>query len=103
MRISGLAVLSPAHLPIGERDAIESVIRSATHRFGRAEIDYCGIAVETHRYGFFLNTAAVLEDEKPPLVSAALWNILDQAERQGCDWVLFDRDEPVSRDLPLPV
>jgi hypothetical protein len=103
MRISGLAVLSPRHLPPAELRTIERLIRSAPITDGRPAIDYHGIAVEPLQYGFFLNTALVLEDEQPVEVSDTLWAILNAAERQGCDWLLIDRDEPVSTDWPLPV
>ena len=103
MRISGLAVLSSRHLPPAELRTIERLIRSAPIFDGRPEIDYHDIAVEPHRYGFFLNTAIVLEDPKPADVSDTLWHILEQAERQGCDWALIDRDEPISKVLPLPI
>ena len=103
MRISGLAVLSPRHLPPAELRAIERLIRSAPIFDDRLAIDYHGITVEPHRYGFFLNTALVLEDPKPADVSDTLWHILEQAERQGCDWVLIDRDEPICEILPRPI
>ena len=101
MRFSGLAVISPRHLPPAELRTIERLIRSAPITDGRPAIDFHGIAVEAHRYGFFLNTALVLEDERPVDVSDTLWAILEAAERQGCDWLLIDRDEPVSTELPL--
>lgn len=103
MRISGLAVLAPQHLPPAELRTIERLITSAPIIDGRPAIDYHGLAVEPHRYGFFLNTALVLEDTRPVDVSDMLWAILEAAECQGCDWLLIDRDEPVSRDWPLPV
>lgn len=101
MRISGLAILSPRHLPPAELRTIERLIRSAPIADGRSAIDFHGIAVEAHRYGFFLNTALVLEDERPVDVSNTLWAILEEAERQGCDWLLIDRDEPMCTGLPL--
>ena len=101
MRISGLAVLAPQHLPPAELRTIEGLIKSAPIINGRPAIDYHGIAVEPHRYGFFLNTALVLEDDRPVDVSKALWAILEAAERQGCDWLLIDRDESVCTGLPL--
>lgn len=101
MRISGLAVLSTAHMPSAERGAIESLIAAAAIIDGRQTIAFHGIAVEPHSFGFFLNTGLVVEDERPDEVSDTLWHILGEAERQGCDWVLFDRDEPTSPDYPL--
>ncbi|MFZ4748623.1 MAG: hypothetical protein ACOYLK_17350 [Sphingomonas sp.] len=101
MRISGLAVLSTAHMPAAERDTIEVLIAAAPVIDGRQTIAFHGIEVETHSFGFFLNTGLVVEDERPSEVSATLWHILNEAERQGCDWVLFDRDEPTSPALPL--
>ena len=47
-----------------------------------------------------MHTGMVLDDERPEGVSAELWRILGDAEHQGCDWVLFDRDEPVDPSLP---
>jgi len=101
MRISGLAVLSPRHLPPAELRTNERLIKSAPIADGRPTIDFHGIAVEAHRYGFFLNTALVLEDDRPVDVSDTLWAILEAAERQGCGWLLIDRDEPVCTELPL--
>lgn len=92
MRISGLAVLSTVHMPTAERGAIEALIAAAAIIDGRQSIAFHGIAVETHSFGFFLNTELVVEDERPDEVSDTLWHILNEAERQGCDWVLFDRD-----------
>ena len=101
MRISGLAVLSTAHMPTAERGAIEALIAAVPLVDGRQTIAFHGIAVEPHSFGFILNTGLVVEDECPSEVSGALWHILNEAERQGCDWVLFDRDEPRSPGLPL--
>ena len=100
MRISGLAVLSTAHMASAEREAIEALIAAAPLVNGRQTIAFHGILVETHSFGFFLNTGLVVEDERPGEVSETLWDILNEAERQGCDWVLFDRDEPPSPDWP---
>jgi len=100
MRISGLAVISPLHLPPADRDAIAALIDAPCPTVRRAPLDYHGIAVEAHAFGAFLNTGLVVEDEKPRAVSDALWAILDAAEVQGCDWVLIDRDEPPSDQLP---
>lgn len=96
MRISGLAVLSTAHMPTAERGAIEVLIAAAPLVDGRQTVAFHGIAVEPHNFGFFLNTGLVVEDERPAEVSDTLWHILNEAERQGCDWVLLDRDEPPS-------
>ena len=101
MRISGLAVLSTAHMPPADRGAVEALIAAAAIIDGRQTIAFHGIAVETHSFGFFLNTGLVVEDKRPDEVSDTLWHILNEAERQGCDWVLFDRDEPTSPDYPL--
>ena len=100
MRITGLAVLSPAHLPRPDFDAIEANILSPVADGGRRHLDHHGIAVETHAYGLFMHTGMVLDDERPSGVSPELWAILSDAEHQGCDWVLFDRDEPVDPSLP---
>ena len=100
MRITGLAVLSPAHLPRPDFEAIEAQILEARADGGRRHLEHWGIAVETHAYGLFLHTGKVLEDERPDGVSAELWRILSDAEFRGCDWVLFDRDEPVDPALP---
>jgi hypothetical protein len=94
MRITGLAVLSPVHLPRSDINAIEALLRLPTDAEGRHNLEYHGIAVEAHAFGFFLGTAAILEDFRAPEVSATLWGILSDAEHQGCDWVLIDRDEP---------
>ena len=101
MRTTGLAVLSPAHLPRADFHAIEANILSAVSAGGRRHLDHHGIAVETHAYGLFMHTGMVLDHERPEGVSAELWRILGDAEHQSCDWVLFDRDEPVDPSLPL--
>jgi hypothetical protein len=101
MRISRLAVLSTAHMLTAERGVIEALIAGAPVIDGRQTIAFHGIAVETHRFGFFLNTGLVVEDERPTEVSDTLWHILNEAERQGCDLVLFDRDEPPSPDWQI--
>ena len=44
MRFSGLAVLSPAHIPPDECDAIEALIIATAPIAGRQAIDYHGIA-----------------------------------------------------------
>lgn len=99
MRITGLAVLSPVHLPRSDIDAIEALIRLPTDAEGRHNLEYHGIAVEAHAFGFFLGTAAMLEDYRAPEVSDVLWDVLSDAEHQGCDWVLIDRDEPADAML----
>lgn len=100
MRITGLAVVSTAHVPKSDLAAIEALLALPVDDSGRRCLELHGIAVEAHAAGFFLDTVAVLEDERAPEVSTALWAILSNAEHAGCDWVLFDRDEPT--DAPLP-
>ena len=100
MHMSGLAVISPLHIPAADRDAIAALIDAPCPEGLRAPLDYHGIVVEAHAFGAFLNTGLVVEDDKPAAVSDALWAILDAAEAQGCDWVLIDRDEPPSDQLP---
>lgn len=100
MRITGLAVVSTAHLPPSDLAAIEALLALPVDDRGRRSLELHGIAVEAHACGFFLDTVAVLEDERAPEVSTHLWAILAAAEHAGCDWVLFDRDEPVDPDLP---
>lgn len=100
MRISGLAVISALHIPVADRDAIAALIDAPCPTGRRALLDYHGIAVEAQAFGAFLNTGLVVDDDKPPAVSDALWAILEAAEAQGCDWVLIDRDEPPSDQLP---
>ena len=100
MRMSGLAVISPLHLPPTDRDAIAALIDAPCPNGRREPLDYHGIAVEAHAFGAFLNTGLVVEDDKPAALSDGLWAILEAAEAQGCDWVLVDRDEPPSDQLP---
>ena len=92
MRISGLANVSTGSLPHAELAAIDAVFDGPGDP--RRPIDYHGIPVVAHPYAFLAHTCMVLDDEKPDEISDALWAILSTAERQGCDWVLFDRDEP---------
>lgn len=99
MRITGLLIISPEHIPQREVLAIAATIEAAD-RAATRRIDHHGIGVERHLDGFFLNTALVLEDPRPEEVSPELWGLLSTAERQGCDWVLFDRDEPIEPRLP---
>jgi hypothetical protein len=94
MRITGLAVLSPVHLPRADIAAIEAVLRQPTDGEGRNNFELHGIAIEAHAFGFFLSTAGMLEDVRAPEVSETLWGILSDAEFQSCEWVLIDRDEP---------
>jgi len=93
MRITGLANVSTGQLTDAELAAIDALFDGPGDR--RRPIDYHGIPVVAHPYGFLAHTCMVLDDDRPDEVSAALWAILSTAERQGCDWVLFDRDEPV--------
>ena len=91
MRISGLANVSTGSLPNAELAAIDLLFEGSD---ARHPLDYHGIPVVAHPYGFLAHTCMVLDDDKPDEVSVALWEVLSTAERQGCDWVLFDRDEP---------
>ncbi len=100
MRITGLAVVSPVHLPRPDIVAIEALLRLPAGPGGRRSLELHGIAVEAHAFGFFLCTAAMLEDFRAPEVSAELYGLLSNAEFQGCDWVLIDRDEPADASLP---
>jgi hypothetical protein len=93
MRITGLANISTGLLPDPELAAIDALFDAPGDP--RRPIDYHGIPVVAHPYGFLAHTCMVLDDDKPDDVSEALWEILSMAEHQGCDWVLFDRDEPV--------
>ncbi|MGI4877619.1 MAG: hypothetical protein ACRYG4_09055 [Janthinobacterium lividum] len=90
MRITGLANISTAAIPEYELVAIETLLGHDP----RLPIDFHGIPVVGRPYGFLAHTCMVLDDDKPEAVSTALWEVLSDAERAGCDWVLFDRDEP---------
>jgi hypothetical protein len=100
MRISGLAVISPLHIPPSDRDAIAALIDAPCVTSRRTPLSHHGIVIEAHAFGAFINTGLVVDDDKPAHVSDALWTILEAAESQGCDWVLVDRDEPPSDRLP---
>lgn len=91
MRITGLANVSTGHLTDAELAAVEALFDGPDDL--RRPIDYHGIPVVAHPYGFLAHTCMVLDDDRPDEVSAALWEILSTAEHAGCDWVLFDRDE----------
>ncbi len=90
MRITGLANVSTGSLPEPELAAIDALLGGDP----RLPVDYHGIPVVGHPYGFLAHTCMVLDDEKPDEVSDRLWDVLSRAEHAGCDWVLFDRDEP---------
>ena len=92
MRITGLANVSTGQLTDAEPAAIDALFGGPGDP--RRPIDFHGIPVVAHPYGFLAHTCMVLDDDRPGEVSAALWDILSTAERQDCDWVLFDRDEP---------
>jgi len=91
MRITGLANVSTGTLPGAELAAIDRLFDGID---ARHPLDYHGIPVVAHPYGFIAHTCIVLDDDKPTEVSERLWAILSDAEHAGCDWVLFDRDEP---------
>jgi spermidine/putrescine-binding protein len=93
VRITGLANISTGLLPDPELAAIDALFDAPGDP--RRPIDYHGIPVVAHPYGFIAHTCMVPDDEKPNEVSEALWDVLSTAERRGCDWVLFDRDEPM--------
>ena len=99
MRISGLAVISPVHMPRADLAAIEALLRLPVDAERRHNFELHGIAVEAHAFGFFSCTTAVLEDGRAPEVSPTLWRLLEDAERAGCDWILVDRDEPACTEL----
>jgi len=90
MRISGLANVSTGSLPDAELAAIDRLFDGDD---ARHPLDYHGIPVVAHPYGFLAHTCMVLDDDRPTDVSEQLWDILVTAEHAGCDWVLFDRDE----------
>ena len=99
MRLSSLAVVSTVHLPVEERVAIAALIAAVQRsRSNQPMVVHTSLTIEPHRSGFFVNTEVVLDDERPGDISAELWEILSRAERAGCDWVLFDRDE-----VPYPL
>lgn len=99
MRITGLAIVSPAHFPASDRRAIEALLRLPADADGRRSLELHGIGIEAHACAFFLSTAAVLEADRAPEVSATLWSLLERAEQLSCAWVLVDRDEPADSTL----
>lgn len=100
MRISGLAVLSPVHLPRSDLNAIKALLLLPLDDDGRRHLEHYGMIVEVHAFGYFLHTGVVVDDERPSEISEPLWSILSNAEQRGCDWVLIDRDEPADKSLP---
>lgn len=92
MRITGLANVSTGYLSETELAAIQHLI-DTTPGGSQALIDYHGIPIVAHPYGFLAHTGMVIDDERPPEVSDAMWSLLNTTEHMGCDWVLFDRDE----------
>ena len=81
MRITGLANVSTELLTDAELAAIDALFDGPGDP--RRPIDYHGIPVVAHPYGFLAHTCMVLDDEKPDEISAALWAILSTAEQQG--------------------
>lgn len=100
MRMTGLGVLSPVHLPRSDIAAIEALLGLPPGPDGRHNLELHGIAVEAHAFGFFLGTAVMLEDCRAPEGSDTLWGILSDAYTRGCEWVLIDRDEPPDPSRP---
>ncbi len=66
MRISGLANISTGSLPDAELQAIDRLFDGGDPR---TPIDYHGIPVVAHPYGFLAHTSMVVDDEKPDEVS----------------------------------
>ncbi len=101
MRRTTLFVCATAHLPAAERTEIDALIDTAVRDNGRLVVDHPVLAIEAHRYGFFVATAIIGTGERPACVSPALWDLLAIAHRLEAEWVLFDHDE--EPDLNLPV
>ena len=103
MRRSSLMVCSTAHLPVVERRDIDQMIATAPRRVdGRVEVGHPDLVIEPYAYGFFVHTCVVgcggdVLESIPP----EFWTILSQAFESDVSWVLFDRDEPPSADLPV--
>lgn len=102
MRRAALIVCSTAHLPVAERCRVDRLIADATRGAdGRLKVDHPDLVIEPYAYGFFVHTCVVgCGGERPDDVSSELWAILTQAFDADVSWVLFDRDELASPDLP---
>lgn len=103
MRRTSLHICSTAHLPVDERDAIDHLIVEAPrHAGGRLIMQHLDLMIEPYQFGFFAHTGLAKDDpERPDSVSPELWAILRAAARAGASWVLFDRDEALTPDLPV--
>lgn len=102
-RRTSLHVCSTAHLPEEERDAIDRLIIEAPRtEGGRLIVQHLDLVIEAYQYGFFVHTG-VVEDgaDRPDSVSPELWAIISTASAAGASWILFDRDEPPTRGLPV--
>lgn len=104
MRESSLIVLSPLHLPCGEREAIERAIREAPRNDeGRLDIRYPELVIEAHLDGFFIHTSAAGwgASERPETISPELCAILEYAVEDGAAWLSFDREQPPTIGWPI--
>ncbi|EQB16526.1 MULTISPECIES: hypothetical protein [Sphingobium] len=103
MRRAALIVCSAAHLPVAERRRIDTLIATAPRGDdGRVEVAHPDLVIEPYAYGFFVHTCVVgCGAERPDDISAQFWAILTQAFDSDVSWILFDRDEPVSPELPV--
>ena len=96
-------VCSTAHLPVVERRHIDHLIAIAPRSAdGRVEVGHPDLVIEPYAYGFFVHTCVVgCGGDAPDSISPEFWAILSQAFDSDVSWVLFDRDEPLSADLPV--
>jgi hypothetical protein len=103
MRRSALIVCSTAHLPVAERRHIDTLIAAAPRGDdGRVQVGHLDLVIEPYAYGFFVHTSIVgCGGEQPDDISPQFWAILTLAFDSDVSWVLFDRDEPLSPDLPV--
>ncbi|OAN53503.1 DUF5983 family protein [Sphingobium sp. TCM1] len=103
MRRSALIVCSTIHLPVAERRHIDGLIATAPRGAdSRVEVGHTDLVIEPYAYGFFVHTCLVgCGSERPDDVSVEFWAILTRAFDSDVSWVLFDRDEPLSPDLPV--
>lgn len=103
MRRTALFVVSTAHLPKSERDAIDQRIALAPrNEGGRIIVEHPELVIESYLYGFFFHTGIVAcEGDIPPDIAPEFWRLLVHADERGASWLLFDRDEPVSANWPI--
>jgi hypothetical protein len=113
MRRTLLHIYSTAHLPEGEREAIDRLIVEAPcNAGGRLVVEHLDLLIEPYQFGFFVHTGACDgETERPDSVSPEFWGSCAQLlwlERRGYCSIGMSRLRKACRcfehiDFPAPI